>query len=83
MLCLFYSLRLSRNIKPKNGKIKKKGLGNKIADRKMRRWHIGKNKKQTSGAFVNKDGLFISANHPDNAQVNENEICFHLFQLWQ
>ncbi len=46
-------------------------------------WLLPAHTYTQTGAFVNKDGLFIPANHPDNAQVNENEICFHLFQLWQ
>ena len=31
--------------------------------------------------FIAEEGLYLSANHPDNPDVKESQICFHIYNL--
>lgn len=31
--------------------------------------------------FIAEEGLYLSANHPDNPDTRESEICFHIYNL--
>jgi hypothetical protein len=49
--------------------------------RKIGELKLPQNKFLVSNAFVAKEGLYISNNHPENPQMQDNKLSFTLFEL--